>query len=64
MDILEIMNEVLIFLGRLSLGEFIFIWTSTIVVVLFYLFLFYDLIKIEQDLDLLRVKIKRISELL
>jgi hypothetical protein len=64
MDVLEIMNAVLIFLGRLSLGEFIVIWTSTIAVALFYLFLLYYLTKIEKDLNLLKLKVKRISELL
>ena len=64
MGILKIMNEMFIFLGRLSSGEFILIWTSTIIVVFFYLFLLYYLIKIEKDIDMLQLKIKRISDLL
>ena len=64
MDILKIINEIFIFLGRLSAGEFILIWTSTITLLLFYIILLYYLIQIERDLELLQLKIKRISDLL
>jgi hypothetical protein len=53
-----------IFLGRLSLGEFIAIWTSTLILVFFYLLLLYYFIQIEKKLNLLQLKVKRISDLL
>ena len=64
MDLLKIMNEMFIFLGRLSSVEFMLIWTSTIILVFFYLVLLYYLIKIEKDLDMLQLKVKRISDAL
>ena len=56
------MNEMLIFLGRLSLGEFIVIWTSAITLVLFYSFLLYYIIKIEKEVNLLKITMKEISD--
>jgi hypothetical protein len=57
------MNGVLTTLGRLSFGEFIVIWTSTILVVSFYLFLLYYLTRVQKDLNLLKIKIKTVLDL-
>ena len=56
------MKEAVIFLGRLSLGEFLIVWTSFIVVVFFYFLLLRCLIQIEKDLNLVIRNVKRISD--
>jgi hypothetical protein len=53
---MKIMNGMFAVLGRLSLGEFIVIWTSTILVVSYYLFLLYHLIRLQKDVNLLKTK--------
>ena len=64
MIIFKIMNAMFIFLGRLSPGEFIVIWTSTIIIVFFYFFLLFYLNRIEKDVHLLKLKLKKILDLL
>jgi len=52
------------FLAHLSFGEFIIIWTSTLMVVLFYLVLLFYIIRIEKDVKLLKIKVKEMYSLL
>jgi hypothetical protein len=56
------MKEVFVFLGRLSLGEFLIVWTSVTAVALFYLLLLYYLSQIEKDLNVLMRNIKKIYD--
>lgn len=58
------MNEIFVYLSRLSFGEFMVIWTFTILTILFYLFLLYYLMQIENDANILRINFKKISDLL
>ena len=59
-SLLKILNAMANFLANLSFGEFIIIWTSTLMVVLFYLWLLFYIIRIERDLKLLKIKLKEI----
>jgi hypothetical protein len=52
------------FLAHLSFGEFIILWTSTLMVVFFYLVLLFYIIRIEKDLKLLKVKLIKMHGLL
>ncbi len=52
------------FLAHFSFGEFIILWTSTLMVVFFYLVLLFYIIRIEKDLKLLKVKLKKMHGLL
>ena len=56
------MSDLLDFLGHLSLGEFIVIWTPTIVIVLFGVFLICYLHRLEKDSDLLKANIEEILD--
>ena len=56
------MNDLLDFLGHLSLGEFIVIWTPTIVIVLFGVFLICYLQRMEKDSNLLKANIKKMLD--
>jgi hypothetical protein len=58
------MSEMLSFLGSLSFGEFIIIWVSTILLVLFYLFLLYSFVQIKKDSNLLKINIISMVDLL
>jgi hypothetical protein len=58
------MSEMLSFLGSLSFGEFIIIWVSTLLLVLFYLFLLYIFVQIKKDSNLLKINIIRMVDLL
>ena len=58
------MNELITYLEGLSLGEFIVIWISTIILLFFHLILLYFFIRIKKDTNILKIKIKRTLELL
>jgi len=62
--IVKIMNELITYLEGLSLGEFIVIWISTIILLFFHLILLYFFIRIKKDTNILKIKIKRTLELL
>jgi len=52
------------FLAHMSFGEFIILWTSTLMVVFVYLMLLFYIIRVEKDLKLLKVKLKEMHGLL
>ena len=63
-SIMKILNAMANFLAHLSFGEFIIVWTSMLMVVLFYLLLLFYIIWIEKDVKLLRIKVKEMYGLL
>jgi len=58
------MSKMISFLGSLSFGEFIIIWASTILLVLFYLFLLYIFAQIKKESNLLKINIKSMLDLM
>ena len=58
------MREMLYFLGSLTFGEFIIIWVSSILLVLFYLFLLYIIVQIKKDSNLLKINVISMVDLL
>jgi hypothetical protein len=55
------MGEIFLFLGRLSLGEFLVIWVFFSAIVCFFLIMLYQLNRIEKDANLLIMKIDTIA---
>ena len=52
------------FFGRFNYGEFIAIWTSTILLVAFYVLLLYNFLQIKKGTNLMKRNLKRILDLL
>ena len=57
-------GEIVNFLGSLSLGEFMLIWVSALLLVFFCLFLLFNIIQIKKGTNLLKVNVKKILYLL
>ncbi len=57
------MGEIILYLGSLSLGEFLLVWASIFTIVLFYLFLLYQLFRLNKDTDGLGVKLNEFISL-
>ena len=51
-------------MGSLTFGEFIIIWVSSILLVLFYLFLLYIIVQIKKDSNLLKINVISMVDLL
>ena len=63
-NIIKFFGEIVNFLGSLSLGEFMLIWVSALLLVFFCLFLLFNIIQIKKSTNLLKVNIKEILYLL
>lgn len=58
------MAEIALYLGSLSLGEFLLIWTSSVAILSLYLLLLYQLIRLNKDTKSLKLKINAIKGIL
>ena len=63
-NIIKFFGEIVNFLGSLSLGEFMLIWVSALLLVFFCLLLLFNIIQIKKSTNLLKVNIKEILYLL
>ena len=63
-NIIKFFGEIVNFLGSLSLGEFMLIWVSALLLVFFCLFLLFNIIQIKKGTNLLKVNVKKILYLL
>jgi len=63
-NIIKFFDEIVNFLGYLSLGEFMLIWVSALLLVFFCLLLLFNIIQIKRNTNLLKVNIKKLSYLL
>jgi hypothetical protein len=58
------MGEIVLYLGGLSLGAFLIIWTYSVTILLFYLLLLYQIIQSNKDTNSLKFRISEVKSLL
>ena len=58
------MDEIAVYLGSLSLGEFLIIWAFSVTLLILYLTLLYQLMRLSQDTNSLKLKINEIKGML
>lgn len=61
---LNAMIELLTFIGNLNLGTFIFVWTSTIFIIIFIILLLFSVFQMKKEAIKINNKIKEITALL
>lgn len=58
------MGEVLLFFVNLSLGEFLIVWMSIVMIVIFYVILLYQFNQVKKDTESMKLRLDQISVLL